>query len=173
MLFNLLIGFVILQRLIELVMAKRNEKWAKEQGGVEFGAGHYKYIVILHAGFFISLISESLYRSSVNKWWIFFLFIFLLAQLIRAWSLSSLGKHWNTKIIVIPNSEMVRSGPYRFFKHPNYFVVTIELLVLPLIFNAYITAILFSFLNIMFLMFIRIPIEEKALNALMTSVKQK
>jgi methyltransferase len=91
--------------------------------------------------------------------------VFVCAQLIRVWAISSLGTFWNTKIIVLPNVEVVRKGPYRFIKHPNYLVVSIELLVVPLMFGAYVTACLFTLLNVIMLS-IRIPAEEKALREL-------
>ena len=87
--------------------------------------------------------------------------IFLLAaQLIRYWALCSLGTYWNTKILVVPNAMMVKKGPYRWLKHPNYVVVAIELLLIPLLFNAYFTAILFTCLNA-WMMAVRIQTEEK------------
>jgi len=79
--------------------------------------------------------------------------------------MSSLGKYWNTKIIVLPHAQVVRRGPYRYIKHPNYFVVTIEFVVIPLLFEAYFTACLFTILNGLILS-IRIPEEEKALKTL-------
>ena len=87
---------------------------------------------------------------------------FLLTQLIRVWAITSLGRYWNTKIIVLPGAKMVNKGPYRFLKHPNYLVVTIEFIVIPLLFEAYFTAFFFSLLNGIILR-IRIAAEEKAL----------
>lgn len=166
MFFAILISIVIFQRIIELIVAKRNEKWALQHGAVEYGASHYKYIVFLHLLFFITLIIEYLVKPSLIKGWFYFFIVFLLAQLLRIWSLYSLGKHWNTKILIIPHSEKVTKGPYRYVRHPNYLVVAIELLTLPFIFEAYITAIVFSILNFFIIYFIRIPNEEFALQLL-------
>lgn len=172
MFFWIVVSFVVTQRIVELFIAKRNERWARQLGALEYGGNHYKYIVLLHVSFFISVIIEYSINPIVSKGWYVFFFIFIFAQALRIWSLFSLGKHWNTKIIVIPNSEKVTKGPYRYFKHPNYFVVALELFTLPMIFGAYFTAILFSFLNFVIIYFIRIPNEERALQMLQTS-KQK
>ena len=80
-----------------------------------------------------------------------FLICFLIAQILRFWVLASLGKMWNTRIIIIPNSKPVTSGPYRYFKHPNYLIVIIEIATLPLSFGALGTAIIFSVLNLIML----------------------
>ncbi|MDW0116019.1 isoprenylcysteine carboxylmethyltransferase family protein [Sporosarcina thermotolerans] len=163
MLFGIVISIVILQRLIELFIARRNEKWMKSQGAFEAGATHYPFMVGLHILFFISLLTEVLFfNRELSLIWPFLLAIFLVTQLLRIWCLSSLGKFWNTKIIVLPNAQVVRKGPYKWIRHPNYIIVATELLVLPLLFNAFFTAVLFTLLNC-WMMTVRIPTEEKAL----------
>ncbi|WP_102346508.1 isoprenylcysteine carboxyl methyltransferase family protein [Bacillus sp. Marseille-P3661] len=163
MFFLILITLLILQRLVELGIAKRNEKWMKSKGAIEVGQEHYKYIVSVHILFFISLLFEVSYfgKSFSPLWGVFFSF-FVVAQLLRAWSLQSLGRFWNTKIIILPNVNIISKGPYKYIRHPNYLVVVIELLVVPLIFNAFWTALIFSVLNLIVLS-IRIPMEEQAL----------
>ena len=94
--------------------------------------------------------------------WPIYLTTFLLVQLGRVWVIATLGKYWNTKIIVLPGSNIVAKGPFKYIKHPNYLIVTIELIVIPLLFQAYITAIVYFILNQVILA-IRIPMEEKAL----------
>lgn len=163
MLFTVLIGIVIIQRLVELIVARRNEKWMKAQGAFEAGTSHYPYMIMLHTSFFISLISEVVILDrSLSPFWVPLLGIFLLAQVLRVWCLASLGKFWNTKIIILPGAEVVQKGPYKLIRHPNYVIVCTEILVLPLLFQAYFTAILFTLLNIVILS-IRIPAEERAL----------
>lgn len=158
-----LIGIIIIQRLVELLVAKRNEKWMLNQGGYEVEGEHYKWIVLVHVLFFVSLITEVLVKGTpVVTWSQFLIGIFLLTQVTRVWCLSSLGKYWNTKIIVLPGADLVSKGPYRFIKHPNYWIVGIEFVVIPLIFGAYITAAIFPFLHLA-LMRVRIPKEERAL----------
>lgn len=162
-LFTLLIALVITQRIIELIIAKRNERWILSKGGYEVGAAHYPFMLLMHSTFFIMLFLEVTFlERSQSFLWLFFLILFLIAQLGRFWCLYSLGKLWNTKIMILPNITIVREGPYRLFKHPNYFIVAVEFITFPLLFNAYLTAILFSLLNL-WILSIRIPIEENAL----------
>lgn len=161
--FFILLGFIVFQRIVELRIANKNEKWMKQQGAIEFGQKHYRYMVTMHSLFFISLIIEKIFMNlGRSPFWPFLLLVFLFAQVNRIWVITSLGRFWNTKIIVLKNANVIRKGPYRFIKHPNYMVVAIELAVVPLLFNAYFTASLFTILNLLMLM-IRIPEEEKAL----------
>lgn len=163
MLFTIVFLIVIVQRLIELLIARRNEKWMLEQGAYEVGAAHYPFMVAMHAAFFVSLLVEVIvFARPASPIWIVLLTLFITAQCLRVWCLSSLGKFWNTKIIILPNANVVAKGPYQFIRHPNYVIVTAELLILPLLFSAYITAIVFTLLNI-WMLSVRIPLEEKAL----------
>ncbi|MFE8702166.1 isoprenylcysteine carboxyl methyltransferase family protein [Cytobacillus sp. FJAT-54145] len=166
MIFIVFISFIITQRLFELVIAKRNEKWMKQQGAKEFGRSHYLVMVSIHTLFFLFYIWEVLtFEKQLSFTWPILLPVFLLTQLGRIWAITSLGRYWNTKIIVLPNAKIIKKGPYQFLKHPNYVIVTIEFIILPLLFQAYITACLFTFLN-MLILSIRIPAEEKALKEL-------
>ncbi|WP_432364074.1 isoprenylcysteine carboxyl methyltransferase family protein [Sporosarcina sp. UB5] len=163
MMFGIVLTIIILQRIVELIIAKRNEKWMKSEGAFEAGASHYPYMVAMHVCFFIALITEVLFfNRQLSAVWTIWLAIFLAAQIMRIWCLTSLGKYWNTKIIVLPNAKVVRKGPYKWLRHPNYMIVATELLVLPLLFNAFITAVVFSLLNV-WMMSVRIPAEEEAL----------
>lgn len=163
MMFSIVISIVVLQRLIELFIAKRNEKWMLGQGAFEAGATHYPVMVMMHVTFFVSFLLEVVILGRAHSpFWMILLVIFLLTQAARIWCLLSLGKFWNTKIIILPGATVVRRGPYKWLRHPNYLIVTIELLVLPLLFGAYFTAVLFSLLNVCMLS-VRIPAEEKAL----------
>lgn len=163
MFFILFVSIVILQRIIEVIIAKRNEKKMLASGAYEVGASHYPIMITLHVSFFLSLITEVLLLQRTISPLFFWLFIlFLLVQGLRVWCLASLGPFWNTKIIILPGANVVKKGPYQIFRHPNYLVVCIEILLLPLIFQAYITAICFTLLNFAMLA-VRIPTEEKAL----------
>ena len=161
--FLIIFGFVIIQRLVELVVAKRNEQWIKSQGGYEVGKSHYAYMVVLHVGFFVSFLLEfTLLNRGLSTFLMPLFTVFAVTQLIRIWVLSSLGRFWNTKIMILPGASVVRKGPFQFMRHPNYTIVCIEILVLPLMFNAYITALVFTLLNL-YMLSVRIPIEEAAL----------
>ncbi|WP_139488756.1 isoprenylcysteine carboxyl methyltransferase family protein [Brevibacillus dissolubilis] len=161
--FHAVLAFVILQRLFEQVIAKRNAAFMRSIGGYEVGSEHYPYIVAVHMGFFLSLFAEVYARGLQNALPSAApLTVFLVVQFIRAWCLLSLGKFWNTRIIVLPGSEPVVHGPYRYMRHPNYMVVVLELLALPMAFGAVITAAVFSVLNI-FVLRERIRVEEAVL----------
>mgnify|MGYP001436836674 CR=1 FL=1 len=165
--FLIFIGIVLIQRFIELYIAKQNAQWMEERGGVEFSAGHYPFIVFVHVLFFVSMIVEVFaFDRSLPSWWGLPFFIFVGAQVLRWWCIRSLGRFWNTRIIVVPHAPVVRRGPYRYLRHPNYVVVMLELLSFPLIFGAIMTALIVSMLNFIVLRFIRIPAEERALSAM-------
>jgi methyltransferase len=162
LIFYFILVFVIIQRLVELLIAKRNEKSMLAKGAYEVGASHYPLMIMLHVSFFISFLVEVMYFKSIFTPYYGLLLVFLLLQLLRVWCLVSLGTFWNTKIIILPGSNVVVKGPYSYIRHPNYLVVCLEILVLPLMFQAYMTAISFTILNLIMLS-VRIPIEEKAL----------
>ncbi len=161
--FWLFLLFVILQRLTELLIAKRNEKILKAQGAIEFDKNGYKAIAVMHVAFFISLISEKVFlQRTLNTYWIAFAVLFAGAQVLRYWAIKSLGVYWNTKILVLPNHQLINRGPYKHLRHPNYIAVVIEFAVIPLIFSCYLTAFVFSLINLILLRR-RIKIEESAI----------
>jgi methyltransferase len=159
MYFILFITFLITQRLSELYIASRNEKWLRSQGAVEYGKEHYPYIVALHTLFIISIIVEYIVRGGTTIDLVF-LVLFALLLLFKFWALSSLGKYWNTKIFRVPGSGPVKKGPYKLFKHPNYIIVVCEIAIIPLVFHLYYTAIVFTVLNAIMLT-IRIRVENR------------
>jgi methyltransferase len=161
--FIILYLFILIQRLTELWIAKKNEQWMKGKGAIEFGTKHYQVIVFMHVLFLVSFLAEKIiFNRSLSGLWLALIIVFVGTQFLRIWAISTLGKFWNTKIIVLPNADVIRTGPYRFIKHPNYLVVSIEMLIIPLLFNAYITACIFSLFNAMMLA-VRIRAEEQAL----------
>jgi len=153
------VALVIMIRLAELWVAKRNEKWLKGQGAIEFGKKHYPYIVALHTLFILAIIIEFVFQPAHQFYPVFFL-IFVLLVLGKVWVIASLGRYWNTKILRVPSSAFVKKGPYKYFKHPNYFIVVCELAVIPMVFGLYWTAIVFTLLNGVMLS-IRIREEER------------
>lgn len=162
--FWIFLAILIIQRISELLLARRNEKIVRAKGAREYDEKGYKVIVLMHIFFFISLISEYiLLDRTINHFWAPLLIFFLIAQILRYWAISTLGYNWNTKILTTPNTSPVRSGPYKYLNHPNYLSVVIEIAVIPLIFSCYITSVIFSVFNLLLLKR-RIRIEEKALS---------
>jgi methyltransferase len=159
MYFIIFISFFILQRLSELFIARRNEKWLLEQGAVEYGQSHYPFMITLHTLFIFAIITEYLFRGQPPISWVF-LVIYLVVLLFKFWCLSSLGKYWNTKIYRIPGVYPVKKGPYKFLKHPNYMEVVCEIAIIPLVFHLYYTAIIFTILNAAMLT-VRIRVENR------------
>jgi methyltransferase len=154
---------VAVQRLFELVLARRNERRARARGAVERGRSHYPFIVALHILWLISTLVEGLLRGpNFPAYWPVPLAMFLLVQPLRYWAIFSLGETWNTRILVVPGVKAVGRGPYRYLKHPNYVVVVVEILAFPLIFGAWITALVFTVLNAAVLS-VRIREEIRAL----------
>ena len=159
----LAVGLVVLQRLLELLLSRRNERRLRARGAVERGQGHYPLIVAMHALWLVSTFVEGALRGpDLPVLWPAPLALFLLVQPLRYWAILSLGENWNTRILLVPGAKPVRRGPYRYLNHPNYAVVAVEILTFPLIFGAWITALVFSILNAA-LLYVRIKEESQAL----------
>jgi methyltransferase len=154
-----IIFLVVLQRLGELLLANRNTKRLKAQGAVEIGASHYPLIVLLHTAWLLAVLWLLPAPLEISWPW---LAIFVLLQAARIWVIASLGPYWTTRIISVPGAALVRRGPYRFVRHPNYLVVAGEILALPLAFHEIPVAIFFSLANAAIL-FWRIREEETGL----------
>jgi methyltransferase len=153
------LALVLLQRVIELVWARRNTACLRQIGGVEADAEGYRYFVVLHAGWLLSL-ALFVPAATPPVWPL--LGFFVLLQLGRLWVISSLGRYWTTRIVTVPGTPLVQTGPFRWFRHPNYLLVIAEIAVLPLAFGAVWIAVLFSALNLV-LILRRIRIEENVL----------
>jgi methyltransferase len=153
-----ILALVTLQRLAELWLSNRNTRRLLAQGAREYGASHYPLIALVHALWLIALWWLGLSRQ-IDAFW---LGVFVLIELARIWVLASIGRRWTTRIIVLPDADLVRRGPYRFVNHPNYMVVIAELAVLPLVFGLPLVALIFTILNAGVLS-IRIREENRAL----------
>lgn len=162
--YYLLILAVWLERLVELGVSTRNAGWAFAQGGKEFGRGHYPTMVVLHTGLLIGCVLEvwALQRPFIG--WLGWPMLVAagLSQALRWWCVKTLGRRWNTRVIVLKDVALVRRGPYRWLHHPNYVAVVVEGLALPLIHTAWLTAITFTVANAV-LLGVRIRVENTAL----------
>jgi methyltransferase len=158
------LALLALERIGELVLSTRNAAWALSQGGREVGQGHYRVMTAFHTAFLISCAVEPwlLQRPFPGGWGFVALGAALVAQALRYWAIATLGRRWNTRVIVLPDAAPVTEGPYRFIKHPNYVAVGLELLAVPLIHGAWLTALVFSLGNLLLLR-VRIQVEEEAL----------
>lgn len=153
-----ILAYVTLERLFELWLSRRNTRALLANGAREHGSGHYPLIVAAHALWLLTLWLLATGRT-VDPFW---LALYVLLQIARAWVIATLGPRWTTRIITLPDAALVESGPYRFLNHPNYWVVIGEIAVLPLVFGLIWVAVIFSVLNAAIL-WIRIREENRAL----------
>ncbi|WP_046318387.1 isoprenylcysteine carboxyl methyltransferase family protein [Mycobacterium sp. UM_Kg1] len=162
--YYLLILAVGLERLVELAVSTSNAKWAFARGGKEFGAGHYPAMVALHSGLLVGCVAEVWFLHRPFIGWLGWPMLALaaLSQLLRWWCVATLGRRWNTRVIVLDGVPLVQRGPYRWLHHPNYVAVVLEGVALPLIHTAWLTALLFTLANAALLR-VRIRLENSAL----------
>jgi methyltransferase len=165
--FTVVVALVGVERLAELVVSKRNAAWSLERGGVETGFGHYPFMVVLHTGLLVGALVEAWLRRpdvpSALAWSM--LALVVASQALRWWCITTLGRRWNTRVIVVPGLPPVDSGPYRLMRHPNYVAVVVEGVALPLVHASWITALVFTVANAA-LLTVRIRAEDAALATL-------
>jgi methyltransferase len=156
--------FLLAERVVELVVSRRNARRALAAGGVEAGRGHYPVMVVFHSAFLLACAAEPVLwtRPWPTAAAVAALSVALLAQGLRWWAIATLKGRWSTRIIVLPGAPPVVGGPYRILAHPNYLAVVVELLAVPLIGGALVTAVVATLGNAA-LLAIRIPAEEQAL----------
>ena len=163
----LLIVAVAVERVAELVVSSRNLAWSRANGGVEFGSGHYPAMVALHIGLLAGCVAEAfaLHRPFLPILGWPMLALVVSAQGLRWWCIATLGRQWNTRVVVIPGASRVTAGPYRLLSHPNYVAVVVEGVALPMVHTAWITASVFTVLNAVLLR-TRVKVENAALAGL-------
>lgn len=157
---SVIVGLVILQRIAELLYSRRNIARLKAAGAIMVDEPGYILIVAVHAAWAMALIFAIPADAPVDP-----VFLFLYGAILagRIWVMASLGWFWTTRIVTLPGAPLVRKGPYRFIRHPNYVVVAAEVAVAPLIFGAWGIAVAFSVLNAAVL-WLRIRAEDAALS---------
>jgi methyltransferase len=160
-----LVGLFALERIAELLLSRRNARAAIAAGAVEVGRGHYAVMVPFHAAFLVACAAEALaFPAPPPAIAAAAAVLAVGAQALRWWSVSTLGRRWNTRILVEPGAAPVTGGPYRWLRHPNYVAVAVELAALPLAWGSWRTALAFSLGNAL-LLAVRVPAEERALGA--------
>lgn len=155
----IVVGFLVLQRLAELIIARRNHRKLMAGGAIEVGRRHYPALVALHAGWLLAMLVTIDPESPMS---IPLLAVFVLLECGRVWVIVTLGSRWTTRIMVVPGARPIQSGPYRYVNHPNYLIVCGELAVVPLMFGAWLLALIASALNLLILR-ARVRVENKAL----------
>jgi methyltransferase len=162
--YYLLILAIGIERLAELIVSKRNARWAFANGGKEFGHSHYPVMVTIHAALLLGCVVEvwALHRPFIPWLGWPMLAVVALSQALRWCCVGTLGRRWNTLVIVVPQAPLVRRGPYRWLHHPNYVAVVVEGVALPLVHTAWLTAACFTLANAL-LLTVRIRVENAAL----------
>jgi methyltransferase len=165
--YTALIAVISIQRLWELGLSRRHLVALKSRGAIEVGAGHYPWMVVLHATFLCSCLAEVWF---LDRPWLRVvaapaLLILCCAFALRWWTLKTLGQRWTTRVLVVPGEELVGAGPYRWLRHPNYVAVVLEIAAIPLVHSVWLTAVVFSIANLVLLRE-RVRVEEGALNRL-------
>jgi len=159
-----LVALVGLERLAELRLSLANTAWAKARGGREYGQGHYPPMVVLHTALLVGALVEvvAFDRPFLPALGWTMMALVAASQALRWWCIATLGKQWNTRVVVVPSLPLVRRGPYAVISHPNYVAVVVEGAALPLVHSAWVTALVFTVLNAMLLR-VRIRTENAAL----------
>ncbi|MFD6244114.1 isoprenylcysteine carboxyl methyltransferase family protein [Streptomyces roseolus] len=162
--YALLVFGVAAERVVELVVARRNTTWTFARAGVEHGGGHYPVMVFLHTALLVCCLLEPVlaHRPFLPALGWPMLALVLLSQALRWWCITTLGPYWNTRVIVVPGTRPVDTGPYRFVRHPNYAAVVVEVAALPLVHSAWLSAAVFSAANAV-LLTVRLRCENAAL----------
>jgi methyltransferase len=163
-LFLLLVAAVAVERLVELVISRRHERALRARGAVEAGAGHYPLMVAVHAALLAGAAAEVLLLDRPFLPWLGWpmLAVVVATMALRYWVIATLGERWTTRVLVLPAVPLVARGPYRFLRHPNYLAVVLEVMALPLVHTAWITALVCGVLNLLVLA-LRIRVEDAAL----------
>ncbi len=156
-----LLGFVMIQRIVELAWSERNRRWLMLRRGREIGAAHYPLFILLHGAWLVAMLVTV--EPGIPIPWPL-IGVYALLQVLRVWTIASLGPFWTTRIITIDDMPLRKRGPYRLIRHPNYLIVAIEVPLLPYALGLPMLALVFGVLNLALLAY-RIRVEETALGA--------
>jgi len=170
--FAVLIAVIALQRLWELRISNRHLRTLRARGGYEVGGAHYPLMVALHTAFLVSCVAEVWllrrpWRPDIAG---VALAVLVAALVLRWWVLSTLGDRWTTRVMVLPEEQLITDGPYRWLRHPNYLAVVLEIVAIPMLHSAWLTAVVFSLANLLVLR-ARIGVEDRALGRSSGAVK--
>jgi methyltransferase len=162
--FGALLLLLAAERGVELWLSRRNARIALAAGGFEVGREHFRWMVALHASFLPAAWTEVvlLQRPWIAALSVSMLGVLLAAQGLRYWAIATLGEQWNVRVILVPGRRLLASGPYAYVRHPNYVAVVLEGAAIPLVHTAWMTALIFTVLNLGVL-FARVRCEEEAL----------
>ena len=116
------------------------------------------YLTIISISVFSFVTSE---RISVLISWLGAA-VLLMGIICRRSAIASLNGYWSIFIEIKENQQIVRNGIYRYFKHPYYTAVVLELIGFSLICNSYWGLILTATVQVPLLL-IRVHYENRVL----------
>lgn len=162
----ILLAAVAAGRLLELRLSARNRRRLAAKGVAPVAEPHFRWMVLLHVGVLVSAALEAalLHRRLIPGLALTMGVLFVLANSLRWWVIRTLSEHWNAGVMASAPLGVVTHGPYRWIRHPNYVAVFVELLALPLIYTAWMTALVGGVAHVWVLRQ-RLAVEEAALHA--------
>ena len=159
-----LLVFLAIQRLLELRHSQKNEAWIIAQGGREYFPRHFIFMKLTHTLWFFAMLAEVLLLGPAFNIYLAIpaLVLTIAGQVLRYLAIRTLGKRWSVRIMALPGGPPVTGGIYKFIRHPNYLGVVLEIIAVPLLHGAFISAIVFTIMNAAVL-YVRVRAEEQAL----------
>ena len=153
-----------LQRLLELRHSRDNEAWMRRRGGREHAARQYRMMVLLHLSWFVAMLAEVVFWQRPFSRALFVVGVvgLVAGQVLRYLAIFTLGRRWSVRVYTLPGQPVVLRGVYRYLRHPNYLGVIFEIVSVPLLHGAWLTAGLYTILNLI-LITRRVRTEENAL----------
>lgn len=130
-------------RILELRISKRHQQRMVEQGASKVREPHFRWIVVVHTGVLVGAAGEVVFlRRPFIPWLAGIMFaLFLASNAIRLWVIRALGVRWSVQVMDAKRLGVITTGPFRYVRHPNYAAVILEMISLPLIHTAWITAL--------------------------------
>jgi len=159
-----LLLLVALLRLVELGISRRHQQQMVARGASKVVDPRFRWMVLLHTSVLLGSALEVVFlrRPFYPLLATICFVIFLASNAVRWWVIRTLGEHWNVQVMNSTGMGVITSGPFRYVRHPNYAAVFVEMLMLPLMHCAWITAIVGSFAHVLVL-FQRLATEERVL----------
>ena len=127
--------------ILEARRAATNERVQRSRGGIEPAADVYRWMQVAYPGIFVAMLVEGALRgvTITGGWFAAGLAIFSAAKLLKWWAIAALGPFWTFRVIVVPGSSPVTTGPYRILRHPNYIAVVGEIVGVAMMMRAWLS----------------------------------
>jgi methyltransferase len=161
----LVTGSVLLLMLVELQLSVSNERQLRRRGAIEPSDDVYTLMRVAYPAVFVAMGLEAAIRGTWSRDWLLLgLLLFGWAKALKFWAIAHLGVRWTFKVLVVPGTPLVTSGPYKFVRHPNYIAVMGEIVAFATALQAPVTGTLAA-IGFGWLLVRRVRVEEHALSA--------